>query len=68
MPDAGGLGICSNIFLLAATVAEMRGDNILTADMLRAAHRELVNSRAFAELERHLVTGNHPPLGRRLAG
>jgi DNA transposition AAA+ family ATPase len=68
LPDAGGLGICSNIFILSATVAEMRGVNILTADMLRAAHRELVNSRAFAELERHLIAEGRPAIGRRLAG
>jgi hypothetical protein len=42
LPDAGALGTCKNVVVIATTVGELKGAAALTADMLRAAHRELV--------------------------
>jgi hypothetical protein len=55
LPDSGALGTCKNIVVLATAVAELRGEAVLTGEMLRAAHRELVNSRTFADLDQRLA-------------
>lgn len=54
LPDSGALGVCKNVVVLATTVMEPKGVTVLTAEMLRSAHRELTSSRAFSSLEAKL--------------
>jgi DNA transposition AAA+ family ATPase len=54
LPDGGALGTCKNVVVIATTVGELKGAAALTADMLRAAHRELVSGPTFQLLERQM--------------
>ncbi len=68
LPDAGALGTCKNIVVIATAVGEVRAAVALTAELLRAAHRELVNSRAFDALEQRLAAERPAATVGRLAG
>jgi hypothetical protein len=54
LPDAGALGTCKNVVVIATTVGELKGAAALNAEMLRAAHRELVTGPAHQLLERQM--------------
>ena len=60
-PDGGALGTCKNIVVIATTIAEVRGAAALTAEMLRAAHRELVNARTFDLVESEIESQQPTP-------
>lgn len=62
LEDSGSLGICKHIVDQATLVAEMEGDNLLTAELLRACHRSLVNGRAFTLLEARLEEASRPAI------
>jgi hypothetical protein len=56
LPDAGALRTCDNLVKMATKANELRA-TVLTADMLRAVHRLLVNARAYGMLEQRLEDG-----------
>lgn len=62
LEDSGSLGICRHIVDQATLVAEMEGQDVLTAQMLRACHRSLVNGRAFTLLEARLEEASRPAI------
>jgi DNA transposition AAA+ family ATPase len=62
LPDAGALGACRNVVVMATKLNESKGEPALTADMLRTAQRLLVNRRAYTLLETQMqeVQGQRP--------
>lgn len=63
LPDSGALGACVNLVVMASKINERRADT-LTAEMLRAAQRLLVNRRAFAALESRLEEQRARPVAK----
>ncbi len=53
VPNQGALGTCRNVVLMAILINEARAD-VLTAAMLRSAHRTLVNGPAYSILEERM--------------
>jgi transcriptional regulator with XRE-family HTH domain len=52
--DSGALRTCKNLVKMATTLYSSRGD-VLTEEMLRAAHRLLVPDDAYAELQKEIA-------------
>lgn len=53
LPDSGALRTCRNLVAMATTLYGSRGD-VLTEELLRAAHRLLVPDEAYATLQRQI--------------
>jgi hypothetical protein len=51
LPDSGALGAAKNVVVMATMVNEPTGATVLTAGMLRAAQRLLVNGRALSLMD-----------------
>jgi DNA transposition AAA+ family ATPase len=63
LPDSGHLRTCKNLMVMATKLNESRSD-VLTLDMLRSAHRLLVNRRGFQLLEHRLEELKTLPLAK----
>jgi len=63
VPNQGALGTCRNVVLMAILINESRAE-VLTAAMLRSAHRTLINGPAYAMLEERMKTQSPQPVAK----
>lgn len=63
IPDSGALGACCNLVVMATKINEGEA-TILTAAMLKAAHRLLVEDRSLSLLDRKMAERHSMPIAK----